>query len=355
MQDNFPKNTRFADLSLQISWAIIALTVSLFVYGIYVNEPIIIDASKPGKGEDLKCYRAIVERIHNEEGYYHAADQELRTRGYPTRSVFNWRLPFLALFLGNLPSISIGQTLALLLSGVTVILWIFVLKRNFSFGYAAIGSVLLLGILINSLIKDVFLTHEFWAGTLIVLSLIAFSQGWTFLSISSGILALFIRELSIPFVGAMMFAAFIERHYRESICWLLGILVFFLILGIHSYIVSNLITDANIAQKEGWIALGGWTFVLKTIQFHPFLISAPSWITPMFVPLSILGLVGWKGPLGSRVALIVGAYILSYLFVGKPFNIYWGVMFNTLVFLGVLYIPRSIFDLWRSISRQSSK
>jgi hypothetical protein len=321
-----------------------------------VNEPIVIEGPGSGKGEDLKCYRAIVERIHNGEGYYQAADQELRTRGYPTRSVFNWRLPFLALFLGNLPNPLMGQVLGIMLSGVTVILWIFVLKKNLSFGWSAIGSVLLLGILINSLIEGVFLTHEFWAGTLIVLSLIASSQRWTLLSISSGILALFIRELSLPFVGAMMIAAFLEKHYREAFCWLLGILSFFLILAIHSQMVNALITGAHSAQKEGWLVWGGWTFVLKTIQFHPFLLSLPPWITPIFVPLSIVGLAGWKGPFGSRVTLIVGAYILSYLFVGKPsLNIYWGVIFNSLIFLGVLYIPRSIIDLWRSISGQLQK
>ena len=47
------------------------------------------------KGEDLKCYRGIIYRIQQGEGYYQAAHAELSSRGYPTKSVFNWRLPFL--------------------------------------------------------------------------------------------------------------------------------------------------------------------------------------------------------------------------------------------------------------------
>jgi hypothetical protein len=48
-----------------------------------------------GEGEDLRCYRSIVDRIRSGEGYYKAAYSELLSRGYPTGSVFNWRTPLL--------------------------------------------------------------------------------------------------------------------------------------------------------------------------------------------------------------------------------------------------------------------
>jgi hypothetical protein len=43
---------------------------------------------KDGGGEDLRCYRSIVDRIRSGEGYYQAAYSELVSRGYPTGSIF---------------------------------------------------------------------------------------------------------------------------------------------------------------------------------------------------------------------------------------------------------------------------
>ena len=45
-----------------------------------------------------------VDRIHAGEGYYRAAGDELRGRGYPTRSVFNWRTPLPMWLIGRMPA-----------------------------------------------------------------------------------------------------------------------------------------------------------------------------------------------------------------------------------------------------------
>ena len=42
---------------------------------------------------DVALYRAEVDRVHAGENYYLVAASELPTRGYPTRSVFNWARP----------------------------------------------------------------------------------------------------------------------------------------------------------------------------------------------------------------------------------------------------------------------
>lgn len=353
MQINFPKNTRFANSPPRISYCIILIVITIIAYGLFTNESVNNDPTQ--KGVDLECQRAIVVRIHAGEGYYEAANKELRHRGYPTQSIFNWRLPFLALFLGTLPSIEIGRWIGFALALVALLLWIQGLRKEKSFGQTLIGSLLLTGILIYAGIPDLFIAHEFWAGTCIVLSLIAYSRRWVIFSLIAGGIALFIRELSLPFIIVMMIFALLEKRRRESLFWLSLTIGFLFVLGVHFYHIRNLTGNAHSIQNGGWIAFGGWPFALKTIQLHPFLILNPPWLNAILIPLLLLGLAGWKGELGTRVALLIYTYILAFLFWGQPFNVYWGVMFNMLIPLGALYTWPSFLDLWRSFSKRSIK
>ena len=351
METIFPEKTRFANLRPGISYCVIISVISLIVYTLLTTQTVNKELGKGGR--DLDCQRAIVERIHSGEGYYEAAEKELRHRGYLTQSVFNWRLPFLALFLAFLPTIEMGYWLGIMLAATALFLWIQMLKKEKSLGQTLLGSLLLTGFLIYGGIPELFFAHEFWAGTCIVLSLIFYSRSWLILSLRSGGIALLIRELSLPFVVVMIMFALSEKRWHETLAWLSLTIGFLFILGIHAYYVQSFyIGNAHFIQKGEWIALGGWPFALKTIQLHPFLILTPPWVNAVLIPLLLLGLAGWKGKLGSRVALLVYAYILSFLFVGQPFNIYWGVMFNALVPLGLLYIFPSFKHLWRSLLRK---
>src|SRR4051812_13921355 len=58
-----------------------------------------------GKKRDTLLFLSVVERVHAGEGYYEAWGSEARSRGYPCRSVFNWRLPIFAWLNGCLPSL----------------------------------------------------------------------------------------------------------------------------------------------------------------------------------------------------------------------------------------------------------
>ena len=69
-------------------------------------------ALKPGTppqtGEgDLGLFRAVVNGVRAGRPYYHVYGAESRTRGYPTRSVFNWRQPLLMRTLAVLPNLSV--------------------------------------------------------------------------------------------------------------------------------------------------------------------------------------------------------------------------------------------------------
>jgi hypothetical protein len=344
----FPETTRFANLRPATAFLVIIGLIVAIGLGFIFPPPLIIPTDKAG--EDLRCYQSILERIHMGEGYYKAAATELRSRGYPTRSVFNWRPPLLAWLMGHLPSLLASRLVAIILSLITIGIW-FSLLRNLSFTQVFFGGILLTGFTFYAIVSPVFLMHEFWAGTLITLSLLFYARGWRFLALGSGLFALFLRELSLPFVCVMALISYIEGHRRESFFWILGIIGFTAHLGVHSVIVNNLITEGDLAQKEGWIVFGGWPFILSTVQVHPFLLIAPYWVTVIIFPLSVLGVIGWFGPLGFRLFSIIGIYVLALLFVGKEFNRLWGLMYVNIVPLGLLYVPYSFHDLWGSIRR----
>ena len=356
MRVNLGSSTNFSNLTPFWSVLIIIFLLVLTVYGVFdfYNEKIDPDF-KNTKGEDLRCYRAIINRIHGGENYYAAAGSELRSRGYYTGSIFNWRLPILGWALGHLPSIKIGQIFAVILASMTVLMWMSVLQKHFSHIGIFFGGLFLAGPVIYSLSHDdFFLLHEFWSGTLISISLALYASGWRHASIISGLMALFIRELALPFACAMSFVSYIDGNKKDALIWIIGILVFGGVFLYHSYIIMNLITERDLLQKGGWIVFGGWPFVLSTARIHPFLILAPSWITAVILPFALLGLAGCSERHGLSVFMTVGVFVAAYLFVGNPYNRYWGLMYLGVMPLGLLYVLSCLRDLCLSVYRKDS-
>jgi hypothetical protein len=302
---------------------------------------------KGGRGEDLRCYRSIVDRIRSGEGYYQATYSELSTRGYPTGSIFNWRPPLLGWTFGHLPDLRFAQAAAIFLTSFTIWLWVSISSKELSFRSVTAGALLLLGAPIYSFLPDIYLAHEFWAGSLITLSILSYAKGWRCLALTAGILSLLTRELALPFVAVMSAFSIHERKYGEAFMWAAGIAVFFIMMLLHSFSLKEFAQPGNIYAFKHWVTLGGWTYVLETTRMHPYLFLLPAWLTAVLAPLTLLGLSGWRGPLGSRIGLTVGIYILIFLFVGQEFNRYWGVIYVNLLPLGILFTPEAIHQIFR--------
>jgi hypothetical protein len=310
----------------------------------------VLDADGKPRDSALRIYQAVVEHIQSGENYYAVAGSELHKIGYPTQSVFNWRLPALAWLLGQLPSARAGQALAFILAAATLLIWLAVFFRNrYAIWQVLLGGLFMSGPVIYSLFPGTFLVHEFWAGTLIALSLAAYARGWRHVSVLSGLMALFLRELSLPFVCVMMVLAYREGQRREALFWLTGILVFCGEFLLHWSIVSNLNTGNDRLLAGDWIVFGGWPFVLNTAQMNPLLIALPPWIAAILLPLALLGLARWRGVSGIRVAGTVGIYVLAFSIAGRSNNTAWGLMYAFVMPLGLLYAPYAIRELWRPI------
>jgi hypothetical protein len=334
-------------LSRKLTLAAIILASGLICYGVLTFR--MADFEQPQySGEDMRCYRGIVEKIHSGEGYYRAAYAELQSRGYPTGSVFNWRMPFLAMWIGQLPDPEIARVIAILLSLFSLWLWIDVSVKTLSIPRIAAGAIPSVGLTLYSVIGIVFFMHELWAGILISMSLFAYGKGWRTLSLTSGILSLFIRELAMPFVAIMFISSLIERKRGEAAIWLFGIVAFCVALFLHSLQVNEFIKNSGSLDFSQWFAFGGWNFVLATIHTQPFLIVCPPWFTAILAPTALIGFLRWRGPLGVRAGLTVMTYVLSFLIIGKSINAYWGLTYCNLVPLGLLYIP----DVYRSLQSE---
>jgi len=164
------------------------------------------------------------------------------------------------------------------------------------------------------------------------------------LSILLGILACLIRELALPYIVAMAAFALYERRYRELVGWTAGAVLFCAAYAWHLSIASTLSRPGD-HHSAGWLYFGGWPFVLETAKRNVALIHAPNVVIAAVVCLGIIGLAGYRDRLMSRAALILGGYIVSFLFIGRPDIPYWGLLYAPLLPIGVALSPLAVRDL----------
>jgi hypothetical protein len=344
----------FSEIPPWLARILLAGVAGLIVYGISVFDLSAHQSSMGNEGVDLSCYRQIVERVHNGEGYYPAAYEELTRRGYPTQSVFNWRLPFLAWAMGHMPHLMLARMIALLLSFIPLWIWFELGRDEMPFPMRAAGCLLLLGGPIYGFLDDLYFAHEFWCGILISLSIFSYAKGWRWFALGSGLAALAIRELALPFVMVMLVLSCAEKKYRETAAWLVGVLAFCGVMVLHSIQIDAVAGHAQTASVHPWVTFGGWKFVLGTASMHPYLFLLPPWVTAVFVPAAMLGLLGWNDVLGKRLAWTVAGYVILFMFIGQSFNLYWGAIWVDLLPIGILFTCRSTRELFRSAGVRKS-
>ena len=329
---------------------IIAAFIAVVLWGIITCEntfpELIENTDSSGFAGDPAAYYSILERVRGGEGYYEVVGDELRSRGYGLRPFFNWKLPSLTYLLAIMPTIQMGRWLLIALSIITLILWLKLLAKKGGFFMAMLGALLLSGVAACSITTSGYLFYEIWAGVLIALSIAAYEYNRP-MSIASGLMALFLRELTLPFAVIMLALAYRNKRRKEVTAWLIGIFAFFIYLSIHAKIVSGLVTDSD-RQGVSWLQFGGWQFILSTARWSLFTNKTPWWGNSIIVPLAILGLAGWRGSVGIRAFLTMSAYICAFLIVGRANNYYWGFMYVPLMPLGLAHAPPCLLDLYKS-------
>jgi hypothetical protein len=343
--------TSFARLTSLQARAVIAVIIGATLFFVAVTRSPLksgyADAPSRGPG-DVALYRAEVDRIHAGESYYAAAGQELRSRGYPTRSIFNWRTPLPVWLLGVLPDARIGQTLLALLGVGMWLLGFGLLESQFGRRASVVGLLSISGAMLPCLLADLFVMPELWAGVLIGLSAAAYGTERRNLGLTAALAALFFRELSCLWYVVCLLVDARDRRWRDVAAWFAGLAAYGVFFVVHAATVLPLISANDVAHSEGWVRFGAAGFVISTVQMNGWLLLLPQSVTAMYLVAALVGAAGWSGPAGQRIGLGLAGYALAFSVVGQSFNQYWGSLTAPLFALAVGAFPAACGDLWRA-------
>lgn len=347
--------TAFARLRPAHARAVLAgaLVAAGFLVAIAVSPQAIAPRASavPEERTDPALYRAEADRVRAGENYYDVLADELPARGYPTRSVFNWRTPLPVWLIGALPGAAWGKAL-LAAMGLALALASFeAVARDGSVRRAAGTSCLMFGPLWFAVQGHLFTMPELWSGTLVGLSVCAFGLGRTRWGVALGLASLFFRELALPYCLLGAAAAWWEGRRREALAWAVGLAAWSVFFAWHCLEVLPRIGPDAIAHQHGWLRLLGAPFVLLAVQMHVCLAAWPQWAAALYFAAAMLGLASWDTPFGRRVGLTVCLYVAAFAAVGQPFNQYWGAMIGPLLCFGLARTPAAIRDLGRAAMR----
>ncbi len=339
--------TGYARLSSRA--ARIALLLLLVATAVFVGVALRGDnASSWRRGEegDAALYRAEINRIRAGEDYYKAAAAELPSRGYPTRSIFNWRTPLPMWMIGKLPAPFWGKVLLIGLAlGVIVLAFGIMAQDEKHVFRSPLGCALLLtGTLMALYGGDSYTMPVLWAGAFIALSICCYGVNRPWLGVVFGLAAVFFRELALPYCLLAAGIAWWNRRWKELAAWFAGTGAWFVFFGWHCLRATEMMPHGATAHSQGWLQLGGAGFVILTAQMNLFLLELPQWITALYLTAALFGLAGWDTPLGQRTGLTVCLFITAFAFVGHNFNQYWGCLYAPLLCFGVARFPASLRD-----------
>lgn len=309
-------------------------------------------ADAPDRGvSDIELYRAEVVRIEHGESYYDAAAAELTARGYPTRSVFNWRMPLPVWALGKLPNPAFGRVMLCILALAGSVLGAQLIARERGLRHGVHCGLWLIGGLLPCFLDKLYVMHELWAGVLILLSVLAYGMKRPAWGAGFGLAALAVRELAAPYCALCFVLAVIERRRKEASFWLVGGAVYALAYGLHvMQVLPRIPPDAH-AHSNGWLCFGGAAFVISIVQMNGFLLLLPQWISGVVLAAAMLGFAGWNSAAGRRAGLAASLYLGLFAIVGQPFNQYWGSLVAPLLCLGIGQAPDALTTLWRRAIR----
>lgn len=306
--------------------------------------PVLPETGLPDRDPDLTLYRKITERVANGEDYYSAAARELRSGNYPLKPFVTFRLPTMA-HLGA----ALGPSAMLLLlygvMAVTLLAWWRRLDGVFDDPGRRLTGIMLIGAGMAVGFSGQYVgLHDLWSGILIALSIALHRDNRAWPAIMIAGLALFIRELALPFVLLMGAFALYRRNWREVAGWTLLVLAFGLVLFLHMRCVAAVVLPSD-PSSPGWTSLSGWSGFLRMMtETGPFR-GFPHWIAIIATILALFGWASWKSITGLFCMLFFGGYALIFMVLGRPDNFYWGLMVAPTLLLGLAFLPQAFADL----------
>jgi len=334
------------DAALHPRWtlAVIAGFTGLLLF-VAMSRP--IGTPHRGGEGDVGLYQAIVERVRGGENYYSILAEELPARGYPTTSIFNWRTPLPMWLIGVLP-LGVAKGLLTATALCVVLLTYGVMQREAGMLTALLAVFLLIGALIPCLLGNLYVMPVVWSGTLIALSIVGYGTNRTWLGVSAGLAALFLRDLAAGYVLISLALAIWNKRWRELGFWCGGLAGYALFFAVHTSMVLSLVRPDAVAHEGGWVRFGGAAFLIGICQMNCFLLVRPIWLSALYLVAVLFGALGWKSSFGRRTTLVVTGYLVAFAVVGQAFNQYWGSLLAPLFCLTAARFPGVLDKLVRS-------
>jgi len=287
--------------------------LALLALGFWRNIGPIRPMGKPNSDVDLNT--RTIERIRAGEPYYDVVGEELRRGDYPTKPVFNWRTP---LFYEYVAAVSIPRAASILtVLGVAAVI-LGAMARGI-WGAAMVTGAVLPALLMRP--AGVVLS-EVLCGVLITASIGLYYRSWRIAAVLCGVLALFIRELALPYVAVCGVIAMTSNRRAESGCWILGGIAYTAYYALHAHAAYAHMQATDLVRQHSYLAWPGYTFVLSTVRVNGWLLLLPALLTPI---APVAGLAGALAPgVPRQLAWSLLIYAVLFCLIGQPFDFYWG-------------------------------
>lgn len=191
---------------------------------------------------------------------------------------------------------------------------------------------------------------EIWCGLLISVSLSLYCRGNWVWGAAAGFTALLVRELALPYCLAMVAIACMHRGWKEIVAWLWFLTVYAAYFLIHYYQVREHGAILSVRHALGWVVFGTTSAVLSASRMNFLLLVLPQWSACVFLPLSVLGVVGMSSPRTIRIKVTALLYVALLGVLGKRGNYYWGWLLSPLLAIGICWSPLAVVDLVRCMN-----
>jgi hypothetical protein len=310
--------------------------------------PALQSAPTPARG-DMALYARIARRVAAGEGYYAAALGEQRASAYPTRPFVAVRLPTLALLQARI-GVDAVRWLALALVGTAIAALNWRAVPLASLGERIIASALLAAGDGAALVPVAGYDHDFIAGVLLTVALLAYRPERWWPALLAAAAALAVRELAAPFVLLWLAVAVWQHRWREAAA-VAGLLAIFACgLALHAQAVEAARLPGDLAS-QGWNARAGFGLPLRALGQLTGLRFVPLEIAAL---LAILPLIGWAA-LGGRTGLFAAVWFagiatMMALFA-RPANSYWAELVLPAYAAGLAFAPRAQSELVGRLAR----
>jgi hypothetical protein len=337
-------------LSWKQSVAALILLATLLVVGLGYLERL-----NPGAyavGDDAALHLASITRIGGGESYYRVVGDELRTRGYPSAAVPNWRTPLHYSFVALIGT-SVAKATLLSAALLAILLGSIALHPRFRFA-GLVAAVALIGTMLPVLWRPdrAVLFAESWAGVLIALSLAAYHLRWFRAGAGLAIGSAFFREIAFPYALVCGLLALRDKRKHEVLLWMVGAIAYVVYLAIHASLTATAIQSGPNLPAQSWLRFLGWPFVLQTVWVSGWTVVLPYAATP------IAGVLGLSGLAAASIAPQLGwsvfLFTLTFFMVGQEFNYYWGWVTAPLWTYALFYAPeggaRLLMPIWTQMN-----